>query len=1234
MRLADLRTNNVKAIRSAGPRYAPGLDSTAPNLAIASLNTVFETIGLTERFRIGVKALQTEFETAWKDAPPVVVRSFRRRVHNPTVITALLAELQHASPQGAVNVLHRTETTVKRVNAVVQRILELTLSALQAAPPHSDERRERDSEYGRIARFASSVGEVVRFVRSSSTPLITKNALLLLGGWGMGKTHSLCDLTERRMKKGLPTLFYLAQQLPDRLNPIEGLCLVSGLATDAAHLLATLDRMGRRLKTRALLIIDAINEGDRRAWKRTLPALCRELLEHPNVGLILSCRQPFEKQIVGKRTARQFVLIHHQGFDEIEVDAQLSFFQHYNIPAPQVPLITPEFSRPLFLQLLCKAIAHLSNARKHKRIQSFASGQEGMTYLLEYFSRQIGRNIERDLRLPVKTCWRILKGDSVAAGGELVGVAPLMARELRDYITWDECLDAIERFMPGPRRRLVARRLVKRMLSDGLLAEDLRWVEDGYQEIIQFPYQRFGDHVIARCLLRLLHTKSVSTIRRSFYKTTPLGRVFDVMMPSGHSFQKPGLASAIMLEFPERVKGHVPADEIELIFYLPKNRRLIAPFKEAFLEGLPWRKAEHFTNVTNQLIGSLLKHADYTRNDTLEVLVGLATRPGHPCSADKLYRVLNRLAMADRDLLWTEYLRKAENFSVVFRLLEWVERNADKGLSPDSVGITIKLLSLMLTSVRRPFRDRTTRALFLIGLKHPAALFENTLSFLTFNDAYVPERLLAASYGVVMSLWADPVGVPMRTALTPFVQGLISNMFLPEAPCATRHVLLRDYALNLIALARRLDPAAVPRRQLRFLHPPFKHLPVQVPAEPLTKRQREDTEPALHLDFDNYTLGHLIPNRRNYDSENPDYQGARNQLLGRMSQLGYSYPRFKQLDDFIGRGSWTRSHDPDKTERYGKKYSWIAYFELYGLREDNGQLRTQHRPFERMSDCDIDPSFPEEAASWKPFLPDVFSRSPRGAIEWLRAGPVPHYDHLLRQSHVDGLRGPWVLLNGFIEQVAPDDDPRTVFTFLRGLLVPQNRIERLRQELERTRYPGNDAIPRPSEDYYTFAGEIPWSANFASGLRTREGKARRNLQPAFERWDQGPVRFLVEVPVHDFNWESYHSAMNQTRGFETPAPALSEVLGLVNRPRRSDLFDASGRQATVYRKIRNARSGNVLYMRKRVLQRYLQETHQKLAWVTWGERNFSTSSGFHDRADLKALWSEDHHIHKRLVVLT
>jgi hypothetical protein len=70
--------------------------------------------------------------------------------------------------------------------------------------------------------------------------------------------------------------------------------------------------------------------------------------------------------------------------------------------------------------------------------------------------------------------------------------------------------------------------------------------------------------------------------------------------------------------------------------------------------------------------------------------------------------------------------------------------------------------------------------------------------------------------------------------------------------------------------------------------------------------------------------------------------------LWRVKDLGYSSKLFEKIDEFIGRGGWDSSSSA-KVDRYGKKYSWIAYFELYGVRSDLDELDVR-RVSERTSD--------------------------------------------------------------------------------------------------------------------------------------------------------------------------------------------------------------------------------------------------------------------------------------------
>ncbi len=151
MRLTALRANNLRTIRQAGPRYAPGLDPASPNLTIASLISAFETIGLTAAFRLNVRGLRIEFETASRKASRAIIQGFRGHVHTPTLLCARLAELESASPQEAIEVWRGIEVTAKRSNAIVQRISDRAANAVRLSPAESPDQRRKIARLGGLA---------------------------------------------------------------------------------------------------------------------------------------------------------------------------------------------------------------------------------------------------------------------------------------------------------------------------------------------------------------------------------------------------------------------------------------------------------------------------------------------------------------------------------------------------------------------------------------------------------------------------------------------------------------------------------------------------------------------------------------------------------------------------------------------------------------------------------------------------------------------------------------------------------------------------------------------------------------------------------------------------------------------------------------------------------------------------------------------------------------------------
>lgn len=381
-----------------------------------------------------------------------------------------------------------------------------------------------------------------------------------------------------------------------------------------------------------------------------------------------------------------------------------------------------------------------------------------------------------------------------------------------------------------------------------------------------------------------------------------------------------------------------------------------------------------------------------------------------------------------------------------------------------------------------------------------------------------------------------------------------------------------------------------------------------------------------------------------------------------------------------------RSDDGKKTDRYGKKYSWIAYYEVAGRRHLNATL--PDRDNIRISDADIDPSFPDRILEGSLRACPLFNTPYRSPASWLRKGPRPDYRHILSCDEVDAIGGPWVLLQGFITERAPSD-PREVFTFLRGLIIAPNDLSRLNAILHDTEYPGNHAISDPSTDYYLFAGEIGWSIKFGSRLRDRSGRAKPQWAETFGRYEQRVIekryaelsrrekRLLaspifrivfgdesitiggeepksptevvklrqsiripgvrVELPSWGFCWESYHSEENQGANAEYPAPSLVDYLHLRKAGSAIDLVDEVGRAGMAYRKFGDCPDGlrgHLLYLRADLLKKYLARSGKILVWINWGERSVhhTVSEQVRLMPAVQQVWAGHHHIHKELLV--
>jgi hypothetical protein len=349
----------------------------------------------------------------------------------------------------------------------------------------------------------------------------------------------------------------------------------------------------------------------------------------------------------------------------------------------------------------------------------------------------------------------------------------------------------------------------------------------------------------------------------------------------------------------------------------------------------------------------------------------------------------------------------------------------------------------------------------------------------------------------------------------------------------------------------------------------------------------------------------------------PDYQQTKKQILWRIYDLGYSLQAFSKIDQQIAhRGFYEEQagRESTKAERYGKKYAWIAFYEVAGYRQDLGLLP---RGDERISDADIDPSFPERPES-KLIFTDSWIEHEGSIRDWLYSNYQPAVQDQLLISSLQSVNGPWVMIHGHVNRRSKG---KSIFAFFHGLLVQKKDTKRLLQVLTRIGYPGNFAIPQPEEEHYTFAGEIPW----ADTWRSEQGeKSIRVIGTEVQ----------VQLAVRDYAWESYHSNENRLGGTSFLTKEIADELNLhVQIPAITMAEQRSSVPATITILAGESYydTESVLFLRQDLLDRYLKHHKLDLIMFVWGERraDYLGSDGTEDARSAEGNFAINDVLHKQ-----
>lgn len=1041
-----------------------------------------------------------------------------------------------------------------------------------------------------ITNVIASLDSILRILLDLGN-VIDKQMVAIVADAGCGKTHLAAKITLDAHGKSRGILLFGANLHVDHNIDIfsNNVSFHGKQVQTFEALVEAIDALGARTGKRIPIVIDGLNEAeDPRKWKTALSSVPQLLHKYPYVVVICTLRPDFVKESLPDD---ELLIIQINGFDHDFDDALKRYFSYYKIKPTDAYLPHRLLHHPLTLRLFCE----VTNPDRNDTV-GVASIPSSLTSLFELYLDQVAEKISK----LSPSCCRFYASDVRTALNQL------------GLLLWQHRTRSIDirvlRETLSDDKRPWDKSLARALEQEGILLKASSNQFGSYN--IMILYDLLAGHIVADAILSLhsihefkdwWHDSNVSSNFLSKHQEChPLHR--DIFK---------GLVGLFPCRFFRRQFWEI----------LDEPLRTDAIYHSTYLDP------KYIDADTVHEIELLILKQTNGYSNILFRLLSLRAAINHPLNVDFIDGILSKLTIADRDLYWTEWIRTHKD-----EIINDLERIEEITKSSDSVDIEdifrAKWIKWTLTSTVRPLRDQATRTLYWLGRKNPEALFQATIESFEINDPYIPERMLAACYGTMMALWSVSNATLMRDALTSFVNRLIIISLSPSAPYSTTHSLINDYLIGIVQLSNHISPDIITTENKFILTSPLIHLTSPFKSlDSIAENISSEVKDAIHMDFGNYTLGRLIPDRGNYNFEHTEYRNVRTQIECRIKELGYSSDRFNQVDKQIMQDNWHgRGSDPSKTDRYGKKYSWIAYFEMYGLRQIN-QTLPDWRLNERSSDVDIDPSFPENPREWSPPLPELFSAPLLNPRAWIEDGPSPNYSPLLSFDSICKIEGPWVLLDGFIEQSAALDH-RDIFTFLRGILIDLKNVNKIRKIFMTRQYPGNSSIPEPLEDHYTFFGEIPWSSRYMNSLR-RKTRVYRDIRTAFGYNTYDGLK--VEIPVCEYSWESYHSLLNKVGGIKVPSPSLCKALGLTGRRGELDLYDKSDQIATCFTKFKadaNSTISNLFYMRADLLKRYLNMTKQSLLWLQWGERSFNYQVQDETIKLCQDLYSTYRHIHR------
>lgn len=873
-------------------------------------------------------------------------------------------------------------------------------------------KREFEEDEYRLSEISRDLYSFLEDYDDLKISLANAPYLIIKGEAGCGKSHMMGDVAKNRIETGLPTLLFLGTDF-NGANYESAIISQTGFNGTFPEFLSGFNQIGTQVGSRALLMIDALNEGSNpEMWKERLSGLIESINHYPAIGLVVTVRDTYFDDVIPSdiEEKSKATIIHHNGFKGLEYEAVRQFCFAYSLNLPNVPILTPEFCNPLFLKIICDTLE--SSDRR-----DFPNGFNGIS---EIFRKYFTHLDEKFAESKQEYKYRNVVSTSV----DLLAM-PIFKAEFNLLKMQDADSILADKF-PG------CSCLLADLIDNNVLLKTKYTHDDKNVDCVVFNYQRVGDYVIAGELVKKysdwdLFTNNIKTdvdLRSIFIDSCWVHR---------------GVLEALAVLIPETYTHEVS----EIIDYIPKAEQKRFMFSgldsisEILVNSLNWRSIE---SIDTRKIRSFLK-SKYNRlrpEDWYYKLAELSVIPSHPYNADYFHAMMMRVTMKERDGEFQFFFNGCAGYddnkcaNPLRRLIDWAWfENISVYADDESARLAALMLCWMLSSTYIKYRDEATKALVNLLSEKIEVLLKTMRTFEGVDDMYISERIYAVAYGVALR-------TSSTEGLSKLALYIYDTIFKRGVP--PNNILLRDYARNVIEYAAyKIDGFHVNMKKVR---PPYNgilpHWPTDKEVDILYVKYDDPdylqkSGPEQNLIWDSIKGGladfwnklalpviedfYPIPlaDEKEYDraermfngnmkkcarlyaeakardilnDESPTKrnlykdkflesteklmtkdqllavnqimipfkvrelklrknlfikfpaEGIRNWLVKRAYELGFDAKLHGYYDIFAKK--WTWNHTEDRIDRIGKKYQWIAFYEVMGVLTDNYKFESDY----------------------------------------------------------------------------------------------------------------------------------------------------------------------------------------------------------------------------------------------------------------------------------------------------